>query len=309
MACIINKYSKANLGWLYYKQYYKNPETPDVQERNNQGKDVLANRNETILKRKFSLEKSFSLPVNCNSIRLKINYPGLLLGSGYTHEAAFQEKDDKEDSFKIGFFFDHVTGMPCIPGHSVKGALRAVFPELDKKGKPELYKKENYDEPKSSMIMEYLEINQQGNKVEQCFDNYMKKCGISNVEYSAERFAKLLGHIIFEGKAPYDFKNNEFLYKQIPLYKRDIFYDAYLSHGGKDGLFLGTDYITPHPYPLKNPNPIKFLKILPGVKIQFPLDLKDNLISAKEKESLFKKILLDFGIGAKTNVGYGQFRE
>jgi CRISPR-associated protein Cmr6 len=304
MAYIINRYSKANLGWLYYKQYYKNPETPDVQERNNQGKDTLANRNETILKRKFSLEKSFSLPVNSTSILLKVNYPGLLLGSGYTHEAVFKEKD-KEEAFKIGFFFDHVTGMPCIPGHSVKGALRAVFPELNKKGK--------YDEPKSSMIVKYLEMNQQGNKIKQCFDNYMKQCGISNVKYADEHFAKLfaklLGHVIFEGEEPYDFENNEFLYKQIPLYRRDIFHDAYLSSGGKDGLFLGTDYITPHPDPLKDPKPIKFLKILPEVQIQFQLDLKDNLISAEEKESLFKKILLDFGIGAKTNVGYGQFKE
>ncbi|MDR2473050.1 MAG: type III-B CRISPR module RAMP protein Cmr6 [Tannerella sp.] len=70
---------------------------------------------------------------------------------------------------------------------------------------------------------------------------------------------------------------------------------------------LGTDYITPHPDPLKNPKPIKFLKILPEVEVTFRFQLQNNLITAAKKESLFRQILLDFGIGAKTNVGYGQF--
>jgi CRISPR-associated protein Cmr6 len=95
----------------------------------------------------------------------------------------------------------------------------------------------------------------------------------------------------------------------MSLYKRDIFHDAYLSKGNDVGLFLGKDYITPHKDPLKNPIPIKFLKILPNVKITFQFELRDNLISAIDKKNLFERILKDFGVGAKTNVGYGQFQQ
>jgi len=288
MANVIKKYSNANLGWQYYKHYYSEKrEHPD---------DILVNRNETILKTVFREESvsNFVLP-NCKMIILKVVYPGLLIGSGYIHDAIFQEKNQKEESFKIGFSFDHVTGMPYMPGHSVKGALRAIFPN---------HKNEKYATQKTSIIMEYLEPNE----MKKHFDDYIKKCGISDVKYSEDRLVRLLGNIIFEGEEPFIFEKGEFKYKQIPLHRRDIFHDGYLSMGGKDNLFLGTDYITHHANPLKNPNPVKFLKILPGVTIKFQFDLKDNLISAKQKENLFRKILLDFGIGAKTNVGYGQFR-
>ncbi|MDP3829957.1 MAG: RAMP superfamily CRISPR-associated protein, partial [Ignavibacteriaceae bacterium] len=46
-------------------------------------------------------------------------YPGLLIGSGYNHEIGNQENE-----LKLGFFFDYTTGLPCIPGSSVKGVLR-----------------------------------------------------------------------------------------------------------------------------------------------------------------------------------------
>ncbi|GHU66189.1 type III-B CRISPR module RAMP protein Cmr6 [Bacteroidia bacterium] len=279
-----SRYLKANLGWLYYKHYYEDQLQPDI----------LVNRNETILKRTFHKENRFDLPVNCK-FDLKVDYPGLLFGSGYTHEAIFKDKD-KEDAFKIGFFFDHVTGMPVIPGHSIKGVLRAAFPN---------HHHEKYADTKSEMIVEYLK----GIDIKSCFDKYLEQHKISGVVYSETIFADLLGHIIFEGEEPYAYIKNKFVYKQISLYKRDIFHDAYISKSGKDNLFMGTDYITPHADPLKNPNPIKFLKILPKVEIQFQFDLKDDLIKKDLKETLFKKILLDFGIGAKTNVGYGQFSE
>jgi CRISPR-associated protein Cmr6 len=97
--------------------------------------------------------------------------------------------------------------------------------------------------------------------------------------------------------------------KQLPIYRRDIFHDAYFSKSNAKGLFLGTDYITPHKdNPLKNPQPIKFLKILPEVEITFRFELRDEIIKAMDKFKLFRQILLDFGVGAKTNVGYGQLR-
>lgn len=95
----------------------------------------------------------------------------------------------------------------------------------------------------------------------------------------------------------------------------DIFLDAVLAKGNKDGSILGADYITPH-YPLdknlmKNPNPIHIIKILPGVTFEFRFILHHATlpsgieISAENKQELFRMLLCYFGVGAKTNVGYG----
>lgn len=299
MPFILENHKKANLGWLFYKHYFEGSETIDLKrDENNRGKDTLANRNTTILKRSYVPCSDFFSLKTQYGFSLKVCYPGLLMGSGYTHEAVFDDKDDKNEAFKIGFFFDHVTGMPCLPGHSVKGALRAVFPN---------HKKEKYKKEKSSMIVDLLKKS--SIDPEKCFKSYMDQRKISGANYSDLCFSELLGEIIFEGHKPYQFKNEEFLYEQISLYHKDIFHDAFIVKGGKDGHFLAYDYITHHSDPLKDPNPIKFLKILPEVEIQFQFNLKDSLITKEVKEILFKKILLDFGVGAKTNVGYGQFKE
>jgi len=58
------------------------------------------------------------------------------------------------------------------------------------------------------------------------------------------------------------------------------------------------------------------LKVGPGVTFTFQFklfDYKDNnnnvLLTADNIKEVFKKILIDFGVGAKRNVGYGQFKE
>ena len=56
---------------------------------------------------------------------LKTTYPGALFGSGLAHVVG----DDHE--IKIGFQFDYVTGLPYIPGSSVKGILRSMFGKTD----------------------------------------------------------------------------------------------------------------------------------------------------------------------------------
>lgn len=92
---------------------------------------------------------------------------------------------------------------------------------------------------------------------------------------------------------------------------KDIFFDAVVRCGDGKGFVMGYDSITSHGNDLtKNPVPIKILKILPDVILEFSFQLKDFkfdefTLTAKEKENLFKKILCLFGIGAKTNVGYG----
>lgn len=104
------------------------------------------------------------------------------------------------------------------------------------------------------------------------------------------------------------------------IYARDIFYDAVISSANDDRLILCGDSLAPHggtdhTDPFAEPVPISFVKIAPGVKILFrfrlcpTLDTAGNVImSVEEKKMLFIQILTVFGIGAKTNVGYGQLK-
>ena len=76
---------------------------------------------------------------NKNILNLKTIYPGLLIGSGYGHDFKGDVENDKKEqeneAFKIGFYFDFTTGMPVIPGPSIKGAIRSCFPQRSVKTK------------------------------------------------------------------------------------------------------------------------------------------------------------------------------
>lgn len=100
------------------------------------------------------------------------------------------------------------------------------------------------------------------------------------------------------------------------IYNRDIFFDAVIVKSSKkgNGPILSSDSITPHgDNPLKDPKPITFLKIASGCKLEFRFKLVNTeiagkKISANDKLNIFKEILTTVGIGAKTNVGYGQLK-
>lgn len=96
----------------------------------------------------------------------------------------------------------------------------------------------------------------------------------------------------------------------------DIFFDAFPD--GDTQKLLDVDFITPHRSPFKHPMPIRFLRIVPDVTIRFRFRLTDTkflsdggefTLCAEEKKQLFRRLLLTFGIGAKTNTGYGVLRE
>ena len=133
----------------------------------------------------------------------------------------------------------------------------------------------------------------------------------------------------FDGarKVPDPKNPGQLMIKPVPVYKRDIFFDAIpteitANNIGHTKRLLGTDYITPHKNknrerpeldPFSNPDPIKFLKIMPKVKIEFRFKLEKSEVipelDAEKKKLLFQEIIKTIGIGAKTNVGYGQFEK
>lgn len=139
-----------------------------------------------------------------------------------------------------------------------------------------------------------------GSSVKGVLRQYFEEFCLEEVEKGREGDVRPLCKAIFEGG-------------DRSIYERDIFFDAVITEGC-NGRILDDDSITPHTEgPLKNPVPITMLKIAPGCKIEFRFRLHDSVIGENEysvdfKKRLFKKILGTVGVGAKTNVGYGQLK-
>ena len=237
--------AKANIGWLFYKDYFKDldySKLDDVKNEENINKKVANITNQ-------SFAKQNSKNLGNAKFELSTIYPGLLLGSGNTHELP-----DVKGQAILGFHFDYTSGLPEIAGSSIKGVLRSAFTHKE-------YIKDIADN--QSLDVKKLEI-------------------------------EIFGQ---------DGKSNEV------VAGKDIFFDAVIIKGNKNNKILADDYITPHKEAIKNPIPLRFIKVIPEVTFEFSFDLKDGLLSIEKKKKLFSQIILDFGLGAKTNVGYGKFQE
>lgn len=87
----------------------------------------------------------------------------------------------------------------------------------------------------------------------------------------------------------------------------DIFYDAVpVFTDCFAARLFGPDHLAPHPGEFTDPIPLPFMKVLPGVAYRFDFSLRDGgFLSANQKVRLFQQLIEDLGVGAKTNVGYG----
>ena len=321
-----------NIGWLYYKDYLRVDTDParifqkaledsDEGSRNKNFEKHFVEKNRSILSQMFlpDIANHLSIVSQERAFSLKTTYPGLTLGTGYSHETG------ELGEFKLGFFFDHTTGYPCIPGSTVKGCLRSLFPQKERKDIADKDEKYNY--------LAFIIRNLPDLPAEDILDNKLSESLDQTNPVERKQFIDILEREIFDGEYPDRNENgsiktneNKIVYKPIGIYERDIFFDAYpistdhpaitKSTYSNSNPFLSDDYITPHINrsrlelsPFTNPIPLLFLKILPKVTIQFQFDVKNGVLTKEQKIQLFRRILLDFGIGAKTNVGYGQFEE
>jgi CRISPR-associated protein Cmr6 len=299
-----------NYGWQFYKNYYSSktvelewaknrrehlsfPTLPFSEKPSEDDKKKHAayfkHRNQVFEKQKPNLQKdSFfeNKKDKDQKILLKTTYPGLILGTGYGHETGMQGE------MKLGFFFDYTTGLPVIPGSSVKGKLRSVFPHFKTKANNpfEIDQSDKHFELKKQKA-KYIRILLGK-------DDSWNDIPIHKLELA-----------IFEG-VDLAKSNGAATLEYLPMRQHDVFHDAFVSEVSKT--LFEFDSITPHTKgPLKNPIPIAFMKIAPNVTFQFNFDLKSNnaLLEPNLKIDLFTKILEQQGIGAKTNVGYGQFQQ
>jgi CRISPR-associated protein Cmr6 len=233
----------------YYDYLYKNPAKHGKEDQYSD----TESRNERVVETKF-MPSDDVLPFTEQCIVMETCYPGLLIGIGNAHEA---ERADGQ--IQMGFTLDYVTGVPVIPGSTVKGVLRSHF-----QGKEE--------------FMESL----------------LESLGVEDAASNLVEFEKAL----FE--------------------KDNVFFDAVPVATAAQGCrMLGLDNITPHKADdkryegLTEPTPLTMLKVIPCVRFAFRFRLKDIIINDKAVLPadgilrLFRELLELFGIGAKTNVGYG----
>lgn len=264
-------FSSKNLNYIYNIEYFRDicyDESEEEKKRgikpckqvNNEGR-LKVHNDRLVLFQTEELMDRLDKTLNVQSFELQTAYPGLLVGTGLPH--SFGGKGEAE----LGLTLDYVTGMPYIPGSSVKGALRSAFVH------------EDYIHSLLTDVDVTGEID------------------ISELE------AHIFGNPVGKDKPKFD----------VSLSEQDVFYDAVVVSKGE---LLGTDSITPHRtnpklLELAAPNPITMIRVRPDVRFMFQFRLKDYqkgdtvVVSADKKLKLFKKILVDLGIGAKTNVGYG----
>lgn len=275
-----------NIGKLFYKDYYKDINFEYVLDRAQEGSQdsKIATMNGKI---KSSSLVRISNPMADHHFQERIAYPGLVTGTGITHDSK-----KLAGGYNLGMHFDYTFGMPNVYGSSVKGVLRDYFKQarvktVQSNGTETI----SYDDDLLAPII------QRGIDIDELFED------------------------IFNGRMLQRDAEGKLVYVNKSIYKRDIFYDAVIvvayivetKNGQKIEHVVDDDSITPHKDgPLKDPVPITMLKIAPGCVLEFRFHLNDftshngKTFTAKEKLNLFKQILEKVGVGAKTDVGYGQ---
>lgn len=209
-------------------------------------------------------------------VNMRVQAPGLLIGSGLAHGLPGSEED-----VKTGLQFDYTSGLPVIPGSSVKGVIRSAFSTIK-------------------------EDKEQSNEADSEKLNYIKSLIADIPEFSS---------LVLEDKDILELGNQMFNHGDIFADALLVGYGTRMKQHGPVKQVLTEDYITPHTGgPLAQPIPIKIVKVAPGVTFAFCFKFNETkigakVVSASMKKALCAAILQDLGVGAKTNVGYGVLKE
>lgn len=197
-------------------------------------------------------------------VNMRVQAPGLLIGSGLAHGLPGSEED-----VKTGLQFDYTSGLPVIPGSSVKGVIRSAFPTIVADAEKLNYIKSLIaDIPEfSSLVLEDKDILELGN---QMFNH-------------GDVFADAL--LVGYGTRM----------KQHGPVKQVLTEDYITPHTGGP---------LAQPIPIKIVKVAPGVTFAFCFKFN-ATKIGDKEVTAEMKESLCTAILQDLGIGAKTNVGYG----
>ena len=352
-----------NLNYLFNKAYYQNLGNPNFE------RDVKE-INHKIEHTQFDESDYKPSPFDCQTIVMKIGYPGLIIGMGNPHGVGtkdFKWKDDIKFNKESGTF--KIVGKlkerlyKFLNEENFEDVLRyAVNAVLGLGWK----NNKSADEPTEDTIFDKI-TDEQIASVNNCLLNgrkpnivFVNSKGQVSRFNSLEELKKLAEKIvdmcisgneeiktgfsfdyttgqpyipassvkgmlrsyfkehrqavseIIKAKTDKEFSEDEIALLESDIFDyNDIFLDTVVYWGDKYGHMLSSDYITPHDTDhIKNPVPIRILKINPGVRLEFRFLLNDHTVNDKtvKKDMLkdiFTELLSLFGVGAKTNVGYG----
>ena len=264
-----------NLHYQFWVDYYKGLENSQELSKD----DTIENKNRALVDSTWE-DSGKAIPAfgGMQTLTFRVMYPGLLMGLGYDHSA-----EPAEDAPKIalGMSLDYTTGLPYIPGSEVKGVLRSAFIRC------------------------------------RDFINCYMSQGEKEFSQLSDEEIHALELDIFGHTHPYD--PNYALSQGVEEGRgKDVFFDAFPVRADKNRHLIRLETNTPHipadpAYKgLTAINPITLLKVMPGVEFLFRFRLTDSVIkdgritvTARQKLKLFEAVIADFGMGAKTNVGFG----
>jgi len=202
--------------------------------------------------------------------------------------------------------FHHIYGIPYIPGSAIKGVTRywlllKIYEEIGLTDFGQIKSLEN--------ILESAELNNKDERLDEW--DFEKKFRVEEIKRDRDEtslkfydFLKQRQDCIKEFQNIFGTQNHK---------GEVIFFDAYPI----EEVNLKVDIINPHyssyydgkepPADWQNPVPIKFLTV-ENTKFLFHLASKENNLLQKA-ENYLKEAVKEYGIGAKTSLGYGIFRE
>lgn len=260
-----------NLHYLFNIEYYSG-----------WSHEHFAKCNDAIVKQQYKSGELIPPFVNVSSFQLQTAYPGLLIGVGNVHEAGrgVSEKEEEPAEIKLGFTLDYVTGLPLIPGSTVKGALHGAFA--------------NYEAYVQNILTE------RGATVVDMDTLTRYIFGDPNP-----------GSCVFYDAIPVKPGQGDRLFGLDNITPHNKPYDRTKDDGGAEYQMNGLK----NPIPLTMLKVIPGVTYL----FRFDLSAldRDGIIDSKIASCTFseivscafKEILSDIGIGAKTNVGYGVLTE
>mgnify|MGYP002544629142 CR=1 FL=1 len=126
------KYTSENMNYIFNVSYFDDIDWAAFGSSKEENDSILKQHNDAIRDFSFKIaspvEKWRTLQMKgYTDFQLCTQYPGLMIGTGNEHSLKM------DGAIKCGFSFDYTTGLPYIPGSSLKGALRACFPGDGKK--------------------------------------------------------------------------------------------------------------------------------------------------------------------------------
>lgn len=201
-------------------------------------------------------------------VNMRVQTPGLLIGSGLAHGLPGSEED-----VKTGLQFDYTSGLPVIPGSSVKGVIRSAFPTIvADAGKLNYIKSLIADIPEFSALgLEDNDILELGNQM------------FNHGDIFAD--ALLVGY-------------GTRMKQQGPV--NQVLAEDYITP------HIGGPLAQPIPIKIVKVAPGVTFAFCYKFNVT---KINSKEVTAKMKESLCTAILQDLGIGAKTNVGYGVLKK